>query len=202
MKDIVLTGPKYSGKTSAGRAIASLRSLEFIDMDESIFQRTGKSPRQLYSESKANFQKAEAETAEAVFTYSNYPAGYFSDNSRAGAACQTPQRVIAAGGGIIDNPEAVAKIKNINSIIVCLNISADCAWNRIMSNGRQDQFLTSDNFHSILPPFLQTENPQETHRSLHEQRAAAYMQVADIVIEVNEKKPEEIAAEILERIGK
>jgi len=172
MKTVILTGPKHSGKTSAGRALASLCSCEFIDLDDLILQRTGKSPRQLYSEGPAVFQKAEAEAVAAI----------------SGAEDGEGQRVIAAGGGIIDNEEAVAALRKAGAAVVYLNISAESAWDRIAKSGE-------------LPPFLRTDNPRETHRILHERRAAAYLQIADIVIEAGAKTLQEIAEEILSRLS-
>lgn len=173
MEDIILTGPKHSGKTSAGKALALLCSCSFIDLDELILQRTGKSPRQLFSEGAAVFQKAETEAMEAV--------------ASAGTEAGQGRRIIAAGGGIIDNAAAVVVLKKSGAAVVYLNISATAAWQRISAKGE-------------LPPFLKTENPQETHRSLHERRAAAYLQIANIVIEAEGKTSKEIAAEILQRL--
>ena len=170
MSDIILAGPKHSGKTSAGRALASLSTCDFIDLDELISQRTGKTPRQLFSESPEIFQKAEAEAMAAI------------------AGSGAGRRVIAAGGGIIDNADAVLILKNSGATIVCLKLSADCVWERISAGGD-------------LPPFLKTETPRETHRALHERRAAAYLQIANIVIETEGKTPEEIAGEIIELYG-
>ncbi|MDR1838502.1 MAG: shikimate kinase [Treponema sp.] len=171
MKSIFLTGPKHSGKTSAGKALALLCSCDFIDLDELILQRTGKSPRQLFSEGPEIFQKAEAEATAAI-------AG--TDSAGQG------RRVIAAGGGIIDNHEATVMITNFGATVVYLNISAAAAWQRIVNSADGE-----------LPPFLRTENPQETHRVLHERRAAAYQQFANVVIDAEGKTPEEIAGEIL-----
>jgi len=168
MKDIFLTGPKHSGKTRTGKVLASLYSCEFIDLDELITQRTGKNARQLYTEGKEIFQKAETEAVESL----------------ANSSGSERLRVVAAGGGIIDNQDAIAMLKKLNAVVVYLSIDADAAWERIAKSP------------GGLPPFLQTENPQETHRALHERRAAAYSQMADIVIEADEKQSEEIAAEI------
>jgi len=173
MQSIILTGPKHSGKTSAGKALASIYSCDFIDLDDLILQRTGKTPRQLYVESGPSggslFKQAEAEAVSHLITTLVFKS------------------VIAAGGGIIDNPEAMAAIKNSGVIKVYLSISANEAWNRIANspNGEKPK--------SELPPFLQTENPKETHRLLHERRAAAYSQIADIVIKTEGQSPEEIA---------
>jgi len=172
MYDIILTGPKHSGKTTAGRALALVCSCEFVDLDELVRERTGKSARQLFIEGQAVFQKAEAEAMAAL----------------AGSDGGEGRRVIAAGGGIIDNAEAVALLKKTDAKIVYLDISAESAWNRIAV--REE-----------LPLFLQTENPKETHRALHERRGAAYLQLADIVIDAEGKTPEEIAGEIFDRLN-
>ncbi|GBU27233.1 shikimate kinase [Treponema sp. R8-4-B8] len=170
MKDIILMGPKHSGKTTAGKALASLFLCDFIDIDELILQRTGKSPRQLFSENQAIFQKAEAEALAAL-----------ADTGGA------KRRVIATGGGLIDNNEALLILKKSGAVTVYLNISAKNAWDRIAAGGE-------------LPPFLRTENPQETHRALHERRSAAYLQIANIVIEAGGKSPQVIADEIHTRL--
>jgi len=175
MHSIILTGPKHSGKTSAGKALASIYLCDFIDLDDLILQRTGKTPRQLYIESGDTngslFKQAEAEAVSYLMT----------------TLSGTHRSVVAAGGGIIDNPEAMTSLKNSGMIMVYLSISAAEAWNRIANspNGEKPK--------SELPPFLQTDNPKETHRLLHERRVAAYLQTADIVIEADGKLPEEIA---------
>jgi shikimate kinase len=179
MEVIFITGPKHSGKTKAGNALAELFSCEFFDIDELVLKRTGKSPRQLYCDAPEIFQKAEADALKSLLLPVNIDAG------------DTAWRVIATGGGIIDNPEALALINKKNAIKVFLNISADTAWDRIT------QTAASSSSESGLPPFLKTGNPQETHRILHKRRTAAYLKLADIVIEAEGKTPEEIAVEIL-----
>jgi len=172
MDDIILTGPKHSGKTTTGRALALIYSREFIDLDELITQRTGKSPRQLFVEGQAVFQRAETEATAALFDT---------------GGTSGKKRVIATGGGIIDNAEAVLLLKKTNAKIVYLNVSTENAWGRI--SARKE-----------LPLFLQTENPKESHRVLHERRSAAYLQLADIVIDAERKTSEEIAKEIFSRL--
>ena len=171
MKDVILTGPKHSGKTSDGKALALLCSCDFIDIDEFIAQRTGKSPRLLFNEGQAVFQKAEAEALEALV------------GSGGGADKGAKPRVIAAGGGIIDNEEALSVLKKSGAVVVYLDVPAEIAWERIAAEGE-------------LPPFLKTENPRETHRALHERRAAAYLQIAEIVIKAERKSPKKVADEI------
>jgi shikimate kinase len=103
------------------------------------------------------------------------------------AAKLSPLTVIASGGGIIDNPDALAFLeKNAAVLPVYLDVSVQTAWKRISKKGE-------------LPPFLRTEDPQETHRLLHERRSAAYRVFASIVIETDTKNPGKIAREIQEK---
>jgi len=182
MVNIFLMGPKHSGKTSVGKTLASLYSCEFADIDELIFKETGKTPRQLFVTDPAVFQKAEAEAMAALL--------------KTDSACsvRSERCVIAAGGGIIDNAEAIAVLKNINAVTVYLNVSADCAWQRIINSPGGE-----------LPPFLKANSQAESreiHRALHERRAAAYIKLANIVINAEGKTKKEIAAEIIEITSK
>jgi shikimate kinase len=189
MKDIILTGPKHSGKTSAGKALALLYLCDFFDIDDLILQKTGKSPRQLFSEGQIVFQKAEAEVlAVLADSGGGENSGGGADNASGASGAKAKWRVIASGGGIIDNGEALSILKKSGAIIVYLDISAKSAWGRIAAERE-------------LPPFLKTENPQETHRALHERRAAAYQQIANIVIQAEGKSSQEIADEIFSRLN-
>ncbi|MCL2444294.1 MAG: shikimate kinase [Treponema sp.] len=180
MEDIFLIGPKHSGKTSVGKILSSLCSCEFIDLDELITQRTGKSPRELYKESPDVFKKVEAEAAAALINKDDSGLNNTSINKTGRF------RVIAAGGGLIDNIEALALLNETGAVKIYLDVSADSAWERINNSGNVE-----------LPPFLQTDNPRETHRVLHERRVAGYRQIADIIIKADGKTPEEIAAGII-----
>jgi shikimate kinase len=180
MATIVLTGPKHSGKTSTGKALADLLSglfFGFFDLDEYIEKQTGKSPRALYREGPEVFQKAETAALEDLL------------NAEEGRG-NGPSRIIAAGGGIIDNPEALKLLNKGKPVLeVYLEVSAETAWERI----RRSAGETGE-----LPPFLDTPNPEETHRALHARRAAAYREQARFTLNAEGKSPEHIAGEIYE----
>jgi shikimate kinase len=178
MENIFLTGPKHCGKTTVGKALASLLSkknisCDFIDLDDVIKKRTGRTPRQLYLEDPSVFQKAEAEAMADIV-------------EPQGKKQQTLLRVTSLGGGIIDNGKAVTALKRAGGTIVYLCLSADTAWQRIADKE--------------LPPFLKTNNPRETHRALHNKRNTEYLKFADVAVSAEGKTPEEIAAEIAGRI--
>lgn len=133
-------------------------------------QRTGKTPRTLFNEGPEIFKKAEAEAAAEIL------------RSR-------EKLVVAAGGGLIDNGGAMELLEQSQNIcIVCLDVSAGTAWNRILKTA----------VGGGLPPFLQSANPRETHRQLHERRARAYRDMAHIVVNTEDKSPDAIAVEIMD----
>jgi len=179
---IVLIGPKHSGKTSAGRELALLLKIPFYDLDALIEERAGQSVRSLYSAGPELFREAEAEALEALLSL------HESDENQA-EGCITGG-VLAAGGGITDNPAALAPLMKGNNqgghITVYLDVPAQTAWQRITNAGE-------------LPPFLRaetTEASREKHRLLHERRANGCRNIARFSVTVGEKSPAELAAEI------
>jgi shikimate kinase len=171
---IFLTGPKHAGKTSTGRVLARHWGSDFIDLDELIAYQTGSSPRNLYTQSPERFRKAETDALESLMRLQPEPGRI---------------QVIAAGGGIIDNEDAMALLKQADPVIIYLEVSAETAWKRICQA-------------KPLPPFLNTDNPQETHKTLHQRRAAAYTSSAHIRIQAEAKGTEQIAQEIILALGR
>jgi len=127
----------------------------------------------LYTEGPEIFQQAEAAALEALFAHE--------------AAGPSPL-VIAAGGGLVDNPGALALLEKNSAFSVFLDLSPKAAWQRIVREGE-------------LPPFLKTGSPEETHRLLHERRALAYRDFASLSVTAEGKSPGEIAREILQKIN-
>ncbi|GHV75942.1 shikimate kinase [Spirochaetia bacterium] len=168
---ILITGPKHSGKTSAGRVLANLLGAGFTDLDELIERQTGKSPRTLYKEGPGVFRLAETQALASLL-------------QKAGTM------VVAAGGGLIDNPEALDLLRRPSGaapVTVYLEVTAATAWERINAGE--------------LPPFLNTENPRETHAALHTRRGAAYREFAALTITAEGKTARDIGREIAARIG-
>jgi shikimate kinase len=184
-RTIVLVGPKHSGKTSAGHVLAALLTGEFIDLDASIKDQTGKSPRALYQAGPEFFKKAEALALERLLRRESRKSGDMSPATR---------RIIAAGGGIADNPGAMALLQKPGGpLLICLDLDAETAWDRIRREAQAGEGL---------PPFLDTDDPQDTHRRLHDRRAAAYRDCAHITIAAGGKSPEAIGREIINLLEK
>ena len=169
---IILLGPKHTGKTTTAKALARLLALPFYDLDQLVEERTGLSPRQLYTAGPERFRREEAAALEALL--GDFPPG-----------------AAAAGGGITDNGEALALLRRAEKAgaghhLVCLELAASAAWERIAARGE-------------LPPFLQAEDPaasREKHRALHERRAEDCRSWTALRVSVEGKTPDGLAEEI------
>jgi shikimate kinase len=179
---LLLTGPKHSGKTSASRVLATLLpGAGFTDLDELIERQTGKSPRTLYKEGPDIFRRAETRALASILH---------------GFVPTVDTIVVAAGGGLIDNPGALELLRKPGPsgavpVTVYLEVTADTAWERISGAAKAA---------GELPPFLDTENPRETHAALHARRGAAYREFASLTITAEGKTSEDIGREIVVRI--
>lgn len=176
---ITLVGPKHTGKSSAGKALARLIGERFLDLDELIETRTGRAPRELYEEGPEIFRTAEAEAAEEL-------AAELSHTARDPKDQKSGTLVVAAGGGIVDNPRALAAFRAAGCL-VSLRVSAKTAWARVCATAERT---------GSLPPFLRGDDPEGTHRALHERRTADYARVADFEIDAEELNPADLAEEI------
>jgi shikimate kinase len=176
-----------------GSELARLLALPFFDLDALIEERTGQSVRSLYSAGPELFRQAEEAALEALLSL---PEGGTSQ-SEGDTGVSVKGGILATGGGIIDNPGALALLQEGNihggsgPTIVYLDVSAQTAWRRITSAGE-------------LPPFLRAETMEasmEKHRVLHQRRSDACREIARFCVSVGEKQPGELAGEICGMIG-
>jgi len=189
---IVLIGPKHSGKTSVGRELALLLELPFYDLDRLIEEQAGQSVRALYNAGPELFRQAEEAALEAILRAAGDGRKTFekrfTQRRRGAEIAEKEGGILAAGGGITDNPGALALLTggNTQHITVYLDVPAQTAWQRIINAGE-------------LPPFLgaeTTEASMEKHRLLHERRSNDCRKIARFSVTAGEKTPVELAAEI------
>ncbi len=171
---ITLVGPKHVGKTSVGKSLARLMEARFFDLDSIIEERTGLSPRTLFERSPETFRTAEAEAAAWIV----------------GEIRQDAPIVLAAGGGLIDNPPALSEFSG-KSVLVYLELDAKRAWERIRAAAERS---------GTLPPFLRGDDPEGIHRALHERRAAEYRKAATLTVDASDSSPAKIAALVLKEL--
>lgn len=115
-RHLVLVGLPGAGKTTTGIRLSHLWRRPFIDFDQEIERRQGKSVAQLFvDEGEARFRELEGELSREVA--SSRPA------------------ILAPGGGWITRPEAVANLRG-RSRIIWLWVSVGVAVSRMGRNVR------------------------------------------------------------------
>ncbi len=96
-------------------------------------------------------------------------------------------QVISCGGGTILDPENLRNLKR-SSIIILLTARPEVLVERL--RGMEDS-----------RPLLRGHNLEERIRALYNQRMDAYLASADIIIDTSTKNPEQVAMEIIGRMG-
>jgi shikimate kinase len=91
------------------------------------------------------------------------------------------QGIIALGGGAVLSPTTQASLKNSTADVVFLNVSASNAVPRVSANTSR--------------PLL-SENPSEQWSALLKERLPIYIDLADVTIDTDNKKAQEVASEI------
>ena len=167
---ITLTGFMGCGKSSVGRCLSELLCCPFIDLDEAICDRAGKSIPEIFaSEGETEFRKLEAETLRSILTPSD--------------AVRT---VIALGGGTVMTPECSEIVKE-RSVCIYLKASIDTLVRHLETeaSGR---------------PMLQGTSLRSRIEELMNIRTETYESIAHITIETDGKSVEAIAEEIINRL--
>lgn len=110
MKNLVLVGFMGSGKTAAGRLVAPRLGLKFVDMDDLIEQRQGRTIARIFSEQgEPFFRQLERDLVREL------------------AAQQ--DLCIATGGGVVLDPGNLRAFER-SGIVVCCWVDADTAYQR------------------------------------------------------------------------
>ncbi len=85
--DLVLTGPMGAGKSSTGRSLSRLLGRRFVDLDELVVEREGRTVRELFARGEAEFRDAERRAVGAFLAEAGEREG----------------RVLALGGGTLQS---------------------------------------------------------------------------------------------------
>ena len=111
LDNLALIGFMGTGKTSVGRLVAEILRFEFLDTDELIQNRAGRSIAELFAaEGEAAFRTLESETVREL-------AG-------------RKKCVISTGGGLPTHDGNLDALK-AHALVVCLWASPDKIWERV-----------------------------------------------------------------------
>lgn len=109
--NLALIGFMGTGKTSAGRLVAEQLRFEFLDTDELIQIRTGR-------------------TISDIFAHDGEPVFRQLEQDLVGSLESNRRTVISTGGGLPTNPENLASLKR-HALVVCLWASPERIWERV-----------------------------------------------------------------------
>lgn len=111
LTNIALIGFMGTGKTSVGRLLAESLGFEFLDTDELIQSRTGRTIADIFAkEGEPAFRKLERQIVQEL-----------SDRKKT---------VISTGGGLPTNPENLAALKSF-ALVICLWAGPEKIWERV-----------------------------------------------------------------------
>ncbi len=186
-------GIKHCGKSTLGKALAKYYNCPFFDTDDLITELTGKSPRQIYTESgQDGFAAAEATACKFLA----------EKLGRQNDAAQIMPAIIATGGGICNNEQALKALRSFNAFFVFLEVSEEIAADRIVAESVFENGKISN-----LPAYIAKKNPHteiDVRNIFHDfyvERTASYKNIADLCVTVNSSNIEENTASIVSLVS-
>lgn len=186
---IILMGIKHCGKSTQGRIISKKLSVPFFDTDDVIFEMTGKTPRQIYTElGNEGFQEAEEKACSFLLEKINSSA--------------EKNAVVATGGGICGNKKALDVLKKIGTFVF-LRTPERIASFRVL----REISVAQDGTLLNVPAFIAKKNPRsvaDAKKIFHDffiERECIYEQLADVVIDMSSSSKEANAAKIIESVS-
>ena len=113
LHNLALIGFMGTGKSSVGRLLAAQLQFEFVDTDQLIEERTGRTVTQIFTEEGEQvFRDLERQLVAEM-------AGW-------------RRKVIATGGGLAANETNLASLKR-HALVVCLWATPEAIWDRVRS---------------------------------------------------------------------
>lgn len=122
--NIALVGFMGAGKSSAGRLVAEQLHYDFIDTDELIQARTGR-------------------TIAEIFTGCGEPAFRELERDLVGELAKRKRTVISTGGGLPTDPANLVALKE-HALVVCLWASPERIWERVRNQSHRPLLQAAD----------------------------------------------------------
>ena len=181
--NIILVGFMGTGKTTIGRALADQLKRDFVDMDAELETRAGKPiPRIFAEDGEEVFRRMER---DLVVELSRRPVRHLvrrslgKDGSLGDGGSNL---VIAAGGGVVLNPDNIRDFSATGHVI-CLKATPDEILSRVSGSNHR--------------PLLEQGNKEERIRNLFQQRQPFY-DVIPCQVDTTGKTVCEVVAEVLQ----
>ena len=169
MSNIYLTGFSGSGKTTVGRQVASLLGWDFVDLDENIVKKAGKSIEDIFAQSsESEFRDIESECLVDI--------------------SQNTHQVVSTGGGIVLK-DSNRQLMEKTGAIICLEASPEIIFERIKNQ-------SSDPGNSSVRPMLDASQTLDRIYDLKSERQFAYS-LANWIVHTDILTQIEVAQEVV-----
>ncbi len=169
MLNIILIGFSFTGKSTVGKLVASRLGWDFIDLDQEIIKKTGRSiPAIFAGEGEKAFRAYESQVLKEIL--------------------KKERQVLATGGGIVIC-EANRKLMRRSGLVVCLEARPETIYQRLLKDQRA----------SASPeerPLLSDEDPLARITALKEQRRPFY-EAAAVTIRTDDLNVEQVGSAII-----
>lgn len=136
--NVILVGFMGCGKTTLGSRLAEKLGFTFVDMDDCIVRKAGRTISDIFAaEGEAGFRRIESEVLEELLARDHM--------------------VVATGGGVVTVPENHLKLKALG-FIIWLNLPENAIWNRLSRN-RTRPLLRTENPKQTVQDLLEKRLP-------------------------------------------
>lgn len=168
---VVLIGMRGSGKTTVGRSLAQRLRCTFLDTDEWIVDRTGRSIAEIFqADGEVGFRRLERQAIDEV--------------------CARRPRVASVGGGAIVDPRNVNLLQALG-VVIWLDATPEVLWSRIGGDPASP---------AMRPPLTGQSGLAEL-RSLIARRSTLYRVAADHRIDTSAMACAEVVVEVGRLLG-
>lgn len=160
---IALLGLRGAGKTTVGRRLARRLRLPFVELDSRIEDAAGIALREIFSLHGEDYYRRLEREALASLVREQRPL------------------VVAAGGGIVTSPEAVALLDR-HAVTVWLRADPEDHWTRVMQQGDRR-------------PMEDQPQAMDALRALHASREPLYSR-ADFAVDTSGRAPDDVVTAV------
>lgn len=166
--NVVLTGYRGTGKSTVGRLVAAQLGLRFVDADEELERRAGRTIAEIFAGGgESEFRDLEASVVADLLAEDGL--------------------VVALGGGAVLRPENRQQLRASHNRVVWLKAEAATLHQRIDADASTSQ----------RRPNLTVGGGLEEVERLLSLREPLYHECAEFAVDTESKPPEQVAAEIV-----